>query len=121
MASELPVDSGDCKAVWCCHMSVTPIMPSVKPDRAGEYIGTVNTQGRVTLPEAVRQELDIHPQDKVIFRIADGTVVIVGKLPTLAELAGSVTALQLEQDMTQVLAEAKADAYPRRLTPNPQR
>lgn len=101
-------------------MSVTPIATSTQPDREGDYIGTVNTQGRVTLPEAVRQVLDIHSRDKVIFRIAEGTVVIVGKLPTLAELAGSVTPLQPEQDLAEIFEEAKADAYQRRLTPNPQ-
>ena len=118
IASQLAIDREGCKAVWCCHMSVTPITPSVKPDREGEYIGTVNTQGRVTLPEAVRQVLDIHLQDKVIFRIVDGIVVIVGKLPTLAELAGSIPSLPPEQDLAAIIKEAKVDAYQRRLTPN---
>ena len=58
--------------------------------RVGDYIGSVNQQGRVTLPDEVRRALRLHPQDKVIFRITEDAVVIPGKLPTLEELAGSV-------------------------------
>lgn len=80
----------------------------------------MNTQGRVTLPEEVRKALQIHPQDKVVFRIAEGRVEIAGKLPTLAELAGSVTPLQPQQDLEDVIQEAKATHYDRRFTPKMQ-
>jgi len=100
--------------VGCEHMQLTQADPSTDAHKGGDYIGTVNTQGRVTLPEAVRQTLQVCPQDKVVFRIADGTVAIVGKLPTLAELAGSVTPLQRGQALEEVIQEAKADHYERR-------
>lgn len=84
--------------------------------KVGDYIGTVNTQGRVTLPEEVRKALRIHPQDKVVFRIAEDTVELVGKLPTLEELAGSVTPLQPDRDLEEIIQEAKAEHYQRRFT-----
>src|SRR5215204_1542188 len=97
-------------------MELTQGNTSTDDHKVGDYISTVNTQGRVTLPEAVRKALHIHPQDKVVFRIAEGQVEIVGKLPTLEELAGSVTSLQLGKDMEEVIQEAKAEHYERRFT-----
>jgi bifunctional DNA-binding transcriptional regulator/antitoxin component of YhaV-PrlF toxin-antitoxin module len=97
-------------------MELTQANTSTDAHKAGDYIGTVNTQGRVTLPEAVRKALQVHPQDKVVFRIAEGRVEILGKLPTLAELAGSVAPLQPNKDLEQVIQEAKAEHYQRRFT-----
>ncbi len=97
-------------------MELSQANNSTNPHRGGDYIGTVNTQGRVTLPEEVRKALQVHPQDKVVFRIAEGRVEIVGKLPTLEELAGSVTLLQAGKDLEEVIQEAKADHYQRRFT-----
>lgn len=97
-------------------MALTKANQSADAHKVGDYIGTVNTQGRVTLPEEVRRALQIHPQDKVVFRIAEGRVEIVGKLPTLEELAGSITSLQPQQDLEDVIQEAKADHYQRRFT-----
>jgi bifunctional DNA-binding transcriptional regulator/antitoxin component of YhaV-PrlF toxin-antitoxin module len=70
----------------------------------------------MTLPEEVRKALRIHPQDKVVFRIAEETVELIGKLPTLEELAGSVTALQPVTDLDEVIQEAKEEHYERRFT-----
>jgi AbrB family looped-hinge helix DNA binding protein len=97
-------------------MELTQASNSTDAHKVGDYIGTVNTQGRVTLPEEVRKALQVHPQDKVVFRIAEGRVEIVGKLPTLEELAGSVTPLQPQQDLEDVIQEAKAEHYERRFT-----
>ena len=97
-------------------MELTQANTSTGAHKAGDYIGTVNTQGRVTLPEEVRKALQVHPQDKVVFRITEGRVEIVGKLPTLAELAGSVTPLQPGTDLEEVIREAKAEHYERRFT-----
>jgi AbrB family looped-hinge helix DNA binding protein len=97
-------------------MQLTQADNSTDVYKVGDYIGTVNTQGRVTLPEEVRKALQVHPQDKVVFRIAEGRVEIVGKLPTLAELAGSVTPLQPKQDLEEIIQEAKTEHYQRRFT-----
>jgi len=84
--------------------------------RVGEYIGTVNTQGRVTIPEEVRRVLSLHPQDKIVFRITADTIELPGKLPTLEELAGSVRPLQPNQALDVTIREAKAEHYNRRVT-----
>jgi AbrB family looped-hinge helix DNA binding protein len=84
--------------------------------RVGEYIGTVNTQGRVTIPEEVRRVLNLHPQDKLVFRVTEDTIEIPGKLPTLEELAGSVQPLQPNQASETIIHEAKADHYSQRVT-----
>ena len=97
-------------------MELTQASNSTAAHKVGDYISTVNTQGRVTLPEEVRKALQVHPQDKVVFRIAEGRVEIVGKLPTLAELAGSVTSLQPGTDLEKFIQEAKAAHYDRRFT-----
>ena len=84
--------------------------------KVGEYIGTVNTQGRVTIPEEVRSVLNLHPQDKIVFRITEETIEIPGKLPTLEELAGSIRPLQPNQALGAIIHEAKAEHYNQRVT-----
>lgn len=84
--------------------------------KVGEYIGTVNTQGRVTIPEEVRRALSLHPQDKIVFRITEDTIEIPGKLPTLEELAGSVQPLLPNQELGTIIKEAKANHYSQRVT-----
>jgi bifunctional DNA-binding transcriptional regulator/antitoxin component of YhaV-PrlF toxin-antitoxin module len=87
---------------------------------AGTYISTVNLKGRLTLPLPVRKMLRIEPDDKLLFRVEEGVVSIAGKLPTLEELAGSVTPLQPEKALQTVIREAKADHYHQRfLKPSP--
>jgi AbrB family looped-hinge helix DNA binding protein len=98
------------------HMKLTPTSTKAPAQKVGDYIGTVNTQGRVTLPEEVRKALSLHPQDKVVFRITEGTIELIGKLPTLEELAGSVTPIKAGQDLETVIEEAKAAHYHRRFT-----
>lgn len=83
--------------------------------RVGDYIGSVNQQGRVTLPDEVRRALRLHPQDKVIFRITEDTVVIPGKLPTLEELAGSVQTRGDHKDTNEVIRESKTERVERLL------
>lgn len=84
--------------------------------RAGDYIGTVSSQGRVTIPEEVRRLLAIQPQDKLVFRVTQDTIELSGKLPTLEELAGSFAPLQPERTLEEVIHEAKADHYVKRFT-----
>ena len=81
-----------------------------------EYIGTVNTQGRMTIPEEVRRALSLHPQDKIVFRITADTIEIPGKLPTLEELAGSVQPLQPNKELGAVIKAAKTEHYSHRFT-----
>lgn len=93
-----------------------------KPDqrKVGDYIGTVSSQGRVTIPEEVRRLLNLHPQDKVVFRVTEDKVELSGKLPTLEELAGSFALLQPERTLKEIIHEAKVDHYAKRFTSKPQ-
>jgi AbrB family looped-hinge helix DNA binding protein len=84
--------------------------------RVGDYIGTVSTQGRVTLPEEVRKLLRVNPQDKIVFRVTEDAIEISGRLPTLEELAGSFTPLQPAREIEEVIHEAKNEHYARRVT-----
>ena len=77
--------------------------------RVGDYIGSINQQGRVTIPNEVRRALQLNSQDKVVFRITANTVELPGKLPTLEDLAGSVSALEPARDLNDVIREVKAE------------
>ena len=91
--------------------------PTTVPDRrrTGDYIGTVSTQGRVTIPEEVRRLLDIQPQDKVVFRVSEDTIEISGKLPSLDELAGSLAPLQQDATIEGMIQQSRAADQPKHL------
>lgn len=85
-----------------------------------EYVATVTSKGQVTIPAAVREQLGILPQDKVIFRVIDGNRLVVEPLPmTLEEVYGSVPALQQPEDfeaMIEIVREERAEQYLRKWT-----
>jgi bifunctional DNA-binding transcriptional regulator/antitoxin component of YhaV-PrlF toxin-antitoxin module len=84
--------------------------------KVGDYIGTVNAQGRVTLPEEVRKVLQVHSEAKIVFRINPDTIEIVGKLPTLEQLAGSFVSFQPQQDLDTVIQLAKEIRHEHQIT-----
>ncbi|MCF6291734.1 MAG: AbrB/MazE/SpoVT family DNA-binding domain-containing protein [Desulfobacterales bacterium] len=53
-------------------------------------ISTVTTKGQITIPKALRDQLDIHPKDKIDF-ISQGDRIILMPVKTLRDLRGCVT------------------------------
>lgn len=49
----------------------------------------VTSKGQITIPKQVRDALDLHEGDKVIFRIYNGRAVL-SRTPDLLDLAGAV-------------------------------
>jgi AbrB family looped-hinge helix DNA binding protein len=50
----------------------------------------VTSKGQVTIPKSVRDALDLHVGDEVVFRVERSRAVIA-KTPDFLELAGAVT------------------------------
>lgn len=49
----------------------------------------ITSKGQITIPKQVRDALDLHEGDKVVFRIYDGRAVL-SRTPELLDLAGAV-------------------------------
>jgi AbrB family looped-hinge helix DNA binding protein len=49
----------------------------------------VTSKGQVTIPRSVREALDLHEGDEVVFRVEDARAVLA-KTPDFLSLAGSV-------------------------------
>jgi AbrB family looped-hinge helix DNA binding protein len=84
-----------------------------------EYIATITSKGQVTIPSAVREQLRLAPQDKVVFRIVDGVRVEIELLPmTLEEAYGSVEPLNRPENfetIKQVANEERAARWREKL------
>ncbi len=74
----------------------------------------------MTLPEEVRSALNVNPQDKIVFRISDDTIEIVGKLPSLTEMAGSITPLQPTLSIAETIHLVREEQSNKQFTRNPQ-
>lgn len=54
-------------------------------------LSTVTVKGQVTIPKEIRDQLKIHPNDKVDFILEEGRAILV-PVKTLRELRGVVVA-----------------------------
>jgi AbrB family looped-hinge helix DNA binding protein len=86
-----------------------------------EYIATVTSKGQVTIPIEVRQQLQLGPHDKVIFRLVEGNRVEIEPLPmTLEEAYGSVAPLSHPEDfdaIEQIADEEREARWLKKLKP----
>lgn len=70
----------------------------------------VTSKGQVTLPKSVREALDLHEGDEVLFRVERARAVM-GKTPSFLELAGSVSVPAAKRGTAwdEVLRETRRD------------
>ena len=54
-----------------------------------DAVARLTSKGQITVPQAVREALELHTGDNVHFRV-EGEVVVLARTPDLLELAGSV-------------------------------
>lgn len=72
--------------------------------------GTVTSKGQVTIPKAVRDELDLQPGDQIDFEARDGVIVgRVRRVPDVMELFHRLPGI----DQADYDPGAEADAFRR--------
>lgn len=78
---------------------------------SGTFVVHVNEKGRMTLPAKVRQLLHLSTEPSMVEMVvqADGRIAIQGKLPTVAEMAGSVKPLEPSMDWKEMEAIAREE------------
>ena len=54
-----------------------------------DVMARLSSKGQITVPKAVREALDLHEGDQVVFRV-DGQRAALSRTPDLLDLAGSV-------------------------------
>jgi antitoxin PrlF len=55
-----------------------------------DVMARLSSKGQVTVPKAVRDALDLHEGDQVVFRV-EGKRAALGRTPDLLDLAGAVS------------------------------
>ena len=75
-----------------------------------EFIATVTSKGQVTIPAAVREQLGITAQDKIVFRMGKDKRVEIELLPmSLEEAYGSVAPLQRPENFDELKRIAREE------------
>lgn len=54
-----------------------------------DVMARLSSKGQLTVPKAVRDALELHEGDQVVFRV-EGNRAAIGRTPDLLDLAGSV-------------------------------
>jgi AbrB family looped-hinge helix DNA binding protein len=72
-----------------------------------EPVTTLTSNGQVTIPKVVRDELGLKPRDKIRFSLENGHVVLRKAYPSLEDIVGSLPPLgmSIEEAITQAKEE----------------
>lgn len=74
-----------------------------------KYYSTLTSKGQVTVPAPVHRALGLPPQDKVVFHIVEGQVLVESLPMTLEEAFGSVPPLHEPEDFQAIRAIAREE------------
>ena len=74
-----------------------------------DYLSSVTSRGRVTIPVAVLQKLGIDQHDNVVFRLVDDRIELERLPMTLDEAYGSVEPLNRPEDFEELRTVAREE------------
>lgn len=77
------------------------------------YLSSLTSKGQVTIPNQIRQRLDLHPGDKVGFVIEDDQVVLVRKFNDIKAAFGLCRARRGAslEDMEKAIRKGATDVH----------
>jgi antitoxin PrlF len=78
-----------------------------------DVMAKMSSKGQVTVPKAVRDALDLHEGDQVVFRV-EGKRAALGRTPDLLDLAGSVPVPAEKRGVPWAEVRRRARAHRRR-------
>jgi len=68
---------------------------------------TVTRKGQVTIPKRIREEMDLHLGDRVLFLVRDDEIVLKPVRGSILDLQGSVEPRNKPEDFDRVRATVK--------------
>ena len=74
-----------------------------------EYTSSVSPKGQITLPHEIRERLGIKPRDRVAIRLEGDEVKVTVRPSFVAEITGSVAALDPQRPWSDVIATAREE------------
>ena len=75
-------------------------------------ITTLTSKGQVTIPKEIRDELGLKPSDKIRFSLENGHLTLRRVYPALAEVAGSIPAINVPiEEWDEIIEDEAAHRY----------
>ncbi|MFT4039200.1 MAG: AbrB/MazE/SpoVT family DNA-binding domain-containing protein [Thermomicrobiales bacterium] len=78
-----------------------------------ENVATLSSDGQITIPKAIRDELGLRPHDKLRFVIDGRKIQMEKAYPSLEEIAGSMHRDNVPpmEEWDEIIQEERAQAY----------